>query len=209
MALKSRIDPIYRHLIDPVARGLARLGATPNTLTSLGLVLTLASAWMIVEGRLLLGGFILNLGGIMDLLDGPVARARGRSTEFGAFYDSTADRIADGISLGAIAWVVRDEPLVFTVTLVALVSAQVTSYVRAKAESMGADCSVGLLERGERYLILLAALYFSFAFRPLLWVLAVGGTFTVVQRVLHVMPQLKGMPTAMAAVARSDDGREQ
>jgi CDP-diacylglycerol--glycerol-3-phosphate 3-phosphatidyltransferase len=112
------------------------------------------------------------------------------ASRFGAFYDSVADRISDAAILLALAWAVRGDALLFGLVSVALATALLTSYVRAKAESMDADCSVGLLERGERSILTMIALVITPTFEVVLWMLAVGGLVTVIQRLVHVHRQL-------------------
>ncbi|HEX9888865.1 MAG TPA: CDP-alcohol phosphatidyltransferase family protein [Nitriliruptorales bacterium] len=198
MAIKANFSDLVEVVVGPIGRGLARIGFTPNLLTSMGIILTGLAAWLVVVERPMLAGVVLIFGGLSDTFDGAVARARGTSSPFGGFYDSVSDRVSDGIILAALAWSVRDEPLLFGLVCTALVTALTTSYVRAKAESVGADCSVGLLERAERAMLVIAALILSFLLEPILWVLAVGGSFTVGQRVLHVRRQLLDRPEVFA-----------
>ena len=173
-------------LVAPLGRGLAGLGLTANIITATGVVLTALAAAAVVTGRVTLGGILLFIGSVADALDGPVARARGTSSPAGGFYDSVADRVADGLVVGAIAWHVADDPLLFAVVVTALVAAQLTSYIRAKGESLGVECSVGLLERGERAFFLIAGLVVPVLLPFAMWILAVGGLITVVQRFVHV-----------------------
>jgi phosphatidylglycerophosphate synthase len=94
----------------PIGRGLARTGITPNAITTLGLLLTAAATAIVATGRPVVGGWVLVAGGLMDTFDGAVARATGRATPFGSFYDSVTDRVSDGVILGGMAWWLRDEP---------------------------------------------------------------------------------------------------
>lgn len=206
MAVRSRFPDYVEAVTSPIGRGLARTGVTPNALTTAGLVLTGVAAWFVANGRPVTGGLVLVAGGLMDTFDGAVARAAGRSTPFGGFLDSVSDRIADGVILGALAWWVADQPRVFALAVTALVAAEVTSYVRAKAESIDLACSVGILERGERAVLLMAALVFHrWLLEPVLWVLAVGGVVTVVQRVHHVWCQIdRDLPEEIIALTRHD-----
>lgn len=196
MALDARGRGFWtRVLADPVGRALARAGVSANAVTVAGLVLTALAAVAVVAGRLTAAGLILVAGGLSDLFDGAVARARGSASVAGSFFDSVADRMSDGIILSAIAWHVRDEPLTFAVAAVALVTAQLTSYVRAKAESLGQSCRVGVVERPERAIALMAGLVFHWwFFVVVLWLLAAGGTVTVVQRIVHVVRKLDSVP---------------
>lgn len=205
MALRARFPRAIAAIVGPLGRGLARLGVGPNALTTVGLLLTMASALVIGSGRPVLGAAVLFLGGSMDALDGSVARASGRSTPFGGFYDSVSDRIADGVVLAGVAWWVVDRPRLLLLTLVSLVLAEVTSYVRARAESIDLACDVGLIERAERGIILLVGLLVAPLLEPVLWILAIGGAVTVVQRIHHVWCQIeRDLPEELLALAHAD-----
>jgi CDP-diacylglycerol--glycerol-3-phosphate 3-phosphatidyltransferase len=190
MTLKSTFSRQIDVIVVPIGRGLARLGFTPNWMTTFGILLTGVAAGLVATGRLAAGGWVLLAGGLADAFDGPVARERGMASRFGAFYDSVADRISDAAILLALAWAVRGDALLFGLVSVALATALLTSYVRAKAESMDADCSVGLLERGERSILTMVGLVITPTFEVVLWMLAVGGLVTVIQRLVHVHRQL-------------------
>jgi len=179
-------------LTTPVGRVLGATGVRPNHLTVMGLVLTSVAAFLVANVRPVAGAWVLVAGGLMDSLDGAVARARQTSTPYGAFLDSVSDRLSDGIILVGLAWWLRPDASLFGLVLVALVTSQVTSYVRAKAEAIELECSVGLLERAERaILVILALLLHRWLLTPVLWILAVGGTVTVVQRIHHVWCQIE------------------
>jgi CDP-diacylglycerol---glycerol-3-phosphate 3-phosphatidyltransferase len=206
VALRARFPTAVEAVTVPLGRGLGRTGISPNVLTTLGLVLTAIAAFLVASDRWLLAGLALVAGGMMDVLDGAVARATERSTPFGAFYDSVSDRISDGVILAGIAWAVRDQPRLLALALVALVVAELTSYLRAKAESIDLECTVGILERAERAgLLMLALLFHPWVFEPVLWLLAVGGTVTVIQRIHHVWCQIdRDVPDELLALALHD-----
>jgi phosphatidylglycerophosphate synthase len=205
MSIRSHFPRTVAIVIGPFGRGLARLGVTPNTLTTAGLVLTVAAAIVVAQGDYVVGGVLLLLGGAMDTFDGAVARVTGRSTPFGGFYDSVSDRISDGVVLAGLAWSLAARPRELLLVLVALVGAQVTSYVRARAESIDLECSVGILERAERALLLILALLVAPLLEPILWILAVGGIVTVTQRIHHVWCQIdRDLPEELLALARAD-----
>jgi CDP-diacylglycerol--glycerol-3-phosphate 3-phosphatidyltransferase len=175
-------------LVVPIGRGLVRLGASPNGLTTFGLLATFVGAGVVVSGRHLVGAFVLAVATATDALDGTVARLGGRVTRWGSFYDSVSDRISDVVLFGAALWLVRDTGTMFVVGLVALGAALLTSYIRAKAESLDWQATVGLLERPVRVIILIAGIGVGLV--PLaLWVLAIGGTVTVAQRLRTVRQQ--------------------
>ena len=206
MGMRASFPRHIERLTTPIGRGIAATGITPNMLTTLGLVLTTVAAALVATGRPMVGGWVLVAGGLMDTFDGAVARAQRASTPFGAFFDSVSDRLSDGIILVGLAWWLRPSADLFGLVLVALVTSQVTSYVRAKAEAIDLDCSVGLLERAERAILLMAALVFhQWALTPILWVLAVGGTVTVVQRFHHVWCQIqRDVPPELLGLTQGD-----
>lgn len=206
MTVRSRYPDLVESVTSPLGRALGRTGLTPNMLTTLGLVFTAVAAVLAGLDLLRLAGVALLLGGAMDALDGSLARATGRSTPFGGFYDSVSDRISDALILIGIAWVVRAEPRLLALAMVALVSASLTSYVRAKAESIDVECDVGMLERGERAVLLIIGLLASpWLFEPVLWLLAVGGTITVLQRIHHVWCQIqRDVPEELLTLALHD-----
>jgi CDP-diacylglycerol---glycerol-3-phosphate 3-phosphatidyltransferase len=193
MAINAYARAIAERVVDPVGRGLARIGLTANGLTTAGVVTTFAGAVVLLTVSHRAGAVVFAIGALLDLFDGAVARARGTTSRFGAFYDSVADRVSDAVLLGASAWIVRDDPLLFGVAMTALAGAQATSYIRAKAESLGWNATVGVLERAERVIILILAL--AFGLLPLaLWILAAGSVFTIVQRLRVVLRQARAEP---------------
>lgn len=206
MTLRARYPAYIERFASPIGRLVARIGVSPNQLTSLGLLLTGAAAVLIANGQFVAGGWLLVAGGSMDLLDGSVARATGRSTPFGSFYDSVSDRIADAIIFSGLALAFATQPRLLALILVALVASFVTSYVRAKAEAIDLACTVGMIERGERAVILMAGLIFHrFVLEAALWVLAVGGVITVIQRVHHVWCQIdRDIPEELIALTMHD-----
>lgn len=205
MAIRARFPGFVAALVGPLGRLLARLGVGPNTLTTVGLLLTIASAFVIASGRPALGALVLFFGGSMDALDGTVARASGRSTPFGGFYDSVSDRISDGVVLAGVAWWLADRPRLLLLTLASLVLAEVTSYVRARAESIDLECEVGIVERAERGILLLFGLVFQPLLEPVLWALAIGGAITVTQRFHHVWCQIdRDLPEEIMVLAHAD-----
>jgi CDP-diacylglycerol--glycerol-3-phosphate 3-phosphatidyltransferase len=180
--------------------GLARTRVTPNALTAAGVTLCLAAAVLVsFENRdklvfYWLGAALFVVGSILDILDGALARAGGKSTVFGAFLDSTTDRVGEGAMLAAIALVFtragNDTAVVFTVAAVA--GSFLVPYVRAKAESLGLRGDVGLGSRAERVVVITAGLVLApWGFLPwAIYLLAATSWLTVLQRILHVRKQL-------------------
>jgi CDP-diacylglycerol--glycerol-3-phosphate 3-phosphatidyltransferase len=173
--------------LDPVARFLGRRGVHPNTVTLVGFLLQLGIGTLFAFGHIRLGGLLLVVVGPIDALDGAVARANGQERPFGAFLDSTLDRLSDAVLiLGLTGYHLRQgAPLEVGLLLVALVSALMVSYTRARAEALGLSCKVGLLTRMER-IFLIAVLSALGLVTPLAWALAILSLFTFLQRVIHV-----------------------
>jgi CDP-diacylglycerol--glycerol-3-phosphate 3-phosphatidyltransferase len=181
-------------VVDPVARGLLRLGVSPDAVTVAGTVGVLVGAiGFAARGEFLLAVLIVLAFGLVDLVDGAMARARGYGTRFGALLDSTMDRIADGAIFGSLAYwyASRDELPTLAAALLCLVTAQVISYVKARAQSVGIDCEVGIAERAERMVLvglgaLATGLGVGWALPVALWLLVPLNLVTIAQRVLHV-----------------------
>lgn len=186
--LNAHARTLTDRLVMPVARALARIGVTPNWLTTLGLLLTVAGMGIVLGGARIAGALVLTVGLLIDALDGSVARVRGSESAFGSFFDSVADRVGDAVVFGGLAWLVLPDPLPFALAMTAFATASLTSYIRAKAESVGWQATVGIMERAERAIIVVAGLVFDLV-PPALAVLAVGGAITVVQRLWTVWRQ--------------------
>ena len=189
-----------RALASRSVSGLTRTRVTPNALTVTGVSLCLIAALIVpFENRneLLfywLGAAVFVVGSVLDILDGALARAGGKSTAFGAFLDSTTDRVGEGAMLAAIALIFarngNDTAVVFTIFGVA--GSFLVPYVRAKAEALGLRGDVGLGSRAERVIVITAGLVLApWGLLPwAIYLLAVTSWFTVLQRVLHVRKQL-------------------
>jgi CDP-diacylglycerol--glycerol-3-phosphate 3-phosphatidyltransferase len=171
----------------PIAHVMGRLGIHPNTLTVVGLLLQVGVAVVFGLGHLKLGGWLLLIVAPIDALDGALARALNKQSRFGAFLDSTMDRIADAaLILGITAHYLRQETYIaVALLLISLVAVMMVSYVRARAEALGFPCKVGLLTRMERILLIavLSAIGLSLL---MVWALAILSVFTMVQRILYV-----------------------
>jgi CDP-diacylglycerol---glycerol-3-phosphate 3-phosphatidyltransferase len=173
---------------------------TPNAISLTGLLLNLAAAVLVWEKLFFLGGLAFIIGSIMDTLDGRYSRMSGKGTPFGAFLDSTLDRIEEGIVLAAVGGyfaLARDRVAVAAVVVAVLASLMV-SYTRARAEALGVECKVGIATRPVRVVILSIGLVFAKGaslgdfdlLRPAVFVLAGLSVLTVVQRVWHVRSEL-------------------
>jgi CDP-diacylglycerol--glycerol-3-phosphate 3-phosphatidyltransferase len=187
----------YLRVIEPVASLLVRLRVSPNVLTTLGTLCSIAGGIAFAFGRIHLGGWIIGLCAIFDVLDGVVARRTGRSTVFGAFYDSTLDRVADGAVLGGILYFFATDPAhknaAFVVlSLLGIIGTFLTSYTRARAEGLGIDAKVGVMQRPERVVLLSVPQAFfglalnGFVLMAVVCILTVTAWVTAVQRILFV-----------------------
>lgn len=185
-------------IIDPIVTFLARVGVSPDLLTILGMLLHFLFAWLIASGEFFWAGIAIFIFVPLDALDGALARKIGREQRnFGAFLDSTSDRIAEIILYaGYISYFYQhDNPWIVVATYVAITGSIMVSYTRSRAEALGISCKVGLLTRVERYVVIVATLVLS-VFLPVLveigiLILAAGTWFTVGQRVYHVWTQTK------------------
>ncbi|TPW12426.1 MAG: CDP-diacylglycerol--glycerol-3-phosphate 3-phosphatidyltransferase [bacterium] len=192
--MKNRVKNGVRRLADPLVHLLFRLGVTPDQVTFVGVILSIAAAVAVALDRFGAATILLLLGSICDMLDGGLARLRGIGSRFGAFLDSTMDRYAElGLFVGyAVYFASHGTPLDVGVVCVAAAGSILVSYTRARAEGLGIDCSVGLMERPERLILLIAAT----ALGPvvLIWALralAVLTQVTALQRILHVRDRLR------------------
>ena len=149
----------YLRLMEPIAAVLIKLGISANALTTIGTLSTVLGGVAFAFGYMRLGGFIIGLTAIADALDGVVARRTGQVTVFGAVYDSTLDRIADGALLGGIAYFYASNPThhslpMLAVSLVGIIGTYMISYARARAEALGINAKVGVMQRAERVILL-------------------------------------------------------
>lgn len=209
--IPQRIKDGFVALTGPVARALIRSGVHPNAITTIGTLIVIGSGIAFGLGTIRLGGALLLLSGVFDILDGQVARQGGKITTFGAFYDSTLDRVGEGAVFTGLIFYFLAGPLPGDLTLravgaglIALVSSLLVSYTRARAEALGVECKVGIAARAERILLLgVPAVLLGAgpaAMRPGVWLfwivtaLAIVSAITVVQRVVHVARVARGAP---------------
>jgi CDP-diacylglycerol---glycerol-3-phosphate 3-phosphatidyltransferase len=176
---------------------------TPNAISLTGFALNLAAAALIVGRMFFLAGLAFIIGSIMDTLDGRYSRMSGKGTVFGAFLDSTLDRLEEGIVLIAVGayFASRHNQVAAAATVAAVLGSLMVSYTRARAEALGVECKVGLATRPVRVVILSIGLLFAKGaslghfelLAPAVYVLAALTVFTTLQRIFHVRRQLKRM----------------
>ena len=209
---KVVLKRVAHQLLDPVVRGMLALGLQADHLTVLGFALSLGAGGSVAIGKFRIASTIALTAGICDILDGQLARLGGRVTRFGAFLDSTLDRIAEAALFVGIAWYYMAQlvdmtvnpgrvianvqhnlyPITFAVTalnaVLALVGSFMVSYTRARAEGLGLECKVGWFERPERLVVLIVAGFFGLGpvIPGMLIVLVVFSFATAIQRMAHV-----------------------
>jgi len=203
--LKALRWPVY-HLIDPVVRWLIRMRIHPNAISTAGFLVTLGGGFLYHLDHVRWAGLLVLFGGILDIFDGRVARESGLASKFGAFYDATLDRISEIVVFIALASLyntlrvdMEDVVMVYVVML-ALGGSLMVSYTKAKAEALGMDCSVGLMQRAERVVLLgLCSLIFGLAWDGLalslfIIIVAVLTNATALHRIFWVYKHGSGIP---------------
>jgi CDP-diacylglycerol--glycerol-3-phosphate 3-phosphatidyltransferase len=182
---------------DPVARALLALRLRPNHLTVLGLGVSVLAAICFARGRVRGGGVLLILAGLFDFFDGSLARLSGQVTPFGAFLDSVIDRYSDLVVLAGILvlFAGSGRPTEVVLALLALIGTVMVSYTKARAQAIGVACEIGLMERPERLIVLIAGGLFDLM-TPALWVLAVLANLTAIQRILYTRRVARQQPVA-------------
>jgi CDP-diacylglycerol---glycerol-3-phosphate 3-phosphatidyltransferase len=207
---REKIRAGFLRIVGPAGRLLVRLDIRPNTLTSWGIGFSLLAGLLIGGGAFFLGLWTVALAGLCDVLDGQVARLSGRASRFGAFYDSVLDRFSEGFILTGLAWHFAGGASLFAspeapspgtvaVILLAATGSFLVSYTRARAEGLGIDCRIGLLQRPERFALILIALALgavpgcgSLLMKAALVLLALLANGTAVQRILYLHRELAG-----------------
>jgi len=205
--LDSLREPVYR-IIRPLTDWLVSGKVHPNALTTMGFLVTMSSAYFFHAHHVRTAGFLILLGGVFDILDGRVARLSGLGSKFGAFYDSTLDRISEiAVFFGMLSLYndyrrdTGDVGMIYLIML-AMAGSMMISYTRARAESLGLDAEVGLMARAERVVLIGgSALFFGLnwdglVLKVVIFILAVMTNITAIQRILYVYRQGAGVPLA-------------
>jgi len=181
-----------QELLKPFAQSIGNLGVSPNAITVFGFILALVAGVLIATENLITAAAVYLLSGLCDTFDGIVARITGKKSRLGAFLDSFLDRYADFFPLAGVASLAfkHQDQLLFTLTLLAIAGSFATSYARARAEALGVECKVGIMERPERFVVLLAGVatgYLSVAMS----VLALLSNVTAFQRLICAVERLR------------------
>jgi CDP-diacylglycerol--glycerol-3-phosphate 3-phosphatidyltransferase len=198
LMLSASLKPAVTRVINPIARGALRVGLTPNSVTFIGALGLISSAlYFYPRQDFFIGTILISIFALSDLFDGTMARISERgASKWGGFLDSTIDRITDSaILIGLILALIQIQDRLLPVALAALVAGTLVPYIRAKAESLGIECSGGIAERTERLIIALTAIGFEglgipYALAIGVWLLFILATITVIQRILIVKAAL-------------------
>jgi len=179
-----------RRIVLPAARFFLSLGMTPNTMTVLGVVLSIVSGVLYAFSMIFWGGIFYMLGGFCDMLDGAMARIQGRGSSFGAFLDSTLDRFAEAAALMGVMVHFHhggETPMIY-VTYLGITTSMMVSYTKARAEGLGQECNAGWMERPERMVLVIAGslLLGDFGLKLAMVLMMTFAFVTVGQRMLHV-----------------------
>ena len=190
LMLSNTIGKICQAILDLIVRGISLLRINPNFLTFIGFIITLLAAVYLAQGMFLHAGVVIIFSSIFDILDGKVARVTNSETKFGAFFDSVLDRYSDmALFLGLIIHYSRFQQMTYVVLAgIVMMGAVMTSYTRARAESLIPSCKVGFLERPERLVLLIIGTLFN-KMAPVLWVMAVMSNLTVAHRIFQTSNQ--------------------
>lgn len=184
-------------LLDPLGQALLRAGVSPNVVTMVGTAGVLVGAFgFAARGSFLAAVVIILVCGLTDVMDGSMARSQRTVSRYGAFLDSTMDRVADGAIFSALVWWYAgiDARPTAAAALICLVAGLIVSYVKARAEGLGISCHVGLVERAERLIVvgvgaLATAFGLTWGLPVALWLVAAGSIITIGQRMVHVARQ--------------------
>ncbi len=188
------------HRLDPYLYAILKIflgqHGNPNIFTFMGFFATLVASFLILKGFWFLAGLAIILSGLLDLFDGVVARKLGKATTFGSFLDSVLDRYSDLLLLLAILthYLIKEDPGLVILTSFVSMGTVLIPYIRAKAEALGVPCTIGLMERAERIILLSIGALFQWM-EPILWILAILTHFTVLQRIYYVWKKLRASRT--------------
>ena len=207
--LSHTIGSVAIKILRVIVSILTFLKVKPNHLTTLGVVMCVATGFAFAKGSLYLAGWLLVVAGLFDMVDGMAARTAATETNFGAFYDSIMDRYSDLILyLGIMLYYGTNDRMAYVVLVgVCMMGSVLTSYTRARAECLIPKCKVGFLERPERIVLLLIGA-FSYHMDPVLWVIAVLSNWTVIHRMIYTRSVLDS-PLAESNAPKNDQILEQ
>jgi CDP-diacylglycerol--glycerol-3-phosphate 3-phosphatidyltransferase len=186
------IGKICRAILDIIVKTVSALKIHPNYLTLIGFLTTILAAFQLAKGKFLNAGLVIIVAGVFDMLDGRVARITNNVTRFGAFFDSVLDRYSDiAIYLGLMVYYSKGQRISYVILSgVAMMGSLMTSYTRARAESLIPLCKVGFMERPERLVLLIIGMLAN-RMAPVLWIIAFFSNMTVIHRIVFTWKEAK------------------
>lgn len=195
----SKARSVGTKIATPFAKLFIKLGFGPDLVTLLGTIgVIVVSVVYFSQGQFLVGSLLFAVFVGLDAVDGTVARLLGKKSKWGAFFDSVLDRIADGVVLGSIAFyfAIKQDEMLFVLSLIALLASEIVSYTKARAEGLGLNCDTGIAERPERIIIIIAGTFIAglginLALEISIWFLTIACLITVMQRMIFVFKQTK------------------
>ncbi len=190
LTFTEQMRAIFKGILEPIAAFFNRLGMMPNTMTILGLVGNSGGAVLLAQGKMTVGGILILIMGLMDALDGTMARLRGMDSNFGAFVDSVTDRYSELVIFAGLLYfyTTKGDTLSAILVFFAAAGSVLVSYIRSRAQSLGWEAKVGVLTRLERYLVLAPSLILNLPIVGL-WIIAVFANLTAIQRIIEVRSQ--------------------
>ena len=195
---RSQVDAAVK----PIGNSIKKAGISADMITATGIVMAVFAAVAIGSGHLHLGLLLLILTGIPDLLDGAVAKASGKASLRGAFFDSVSDRVTDGLLFGGIAYYLVESDgrgWVVMLPVAGYITASIVSYIRAKADALGFDAHTGIVERAERFILLaIGLLFYQYLLLPVLALIIVLNVITAAQRFIAVWGQATRQTPALS-----------
>ena len=195
----SKARSVGTKIATPFAKLFIKLGFGPDLVTLLGTIgVIVVSVVYFSQGQFLVGSLLFAVFVGLDAVDGTVARLLGKKSKWGAFFDSVLDRIADGVVLGSIAFyfAIKQDEMLFVLSLIALLASEIVSYTKARAEGLGLNCDTGIAERPERIIIIIAGTFIAglginLALEISIWFLTIACLITIMQRMIFVFKQTK------------------
>jgi CDP-diacylglycerol--glycerol-3-phosphate 3-phosphatidyltransferase len=208
MTYTQAIGTACNKVIVLIVRGLALAKISPNALTLIGLLINIGAAVLLARGQFFAAGWVITCAAIFDMVDGRVARETNQVTRFGGFFDSVLDRYSDlGLLMGLLVYYANiNRPFYVVLTAIVMTASVMISYTRARSENTIPKCKVGFMERPERIVLFMIGAFFN-RIPAVLWVIAVIGNITVIQRMIFTYQETKRLEDAQlrAVPARSLD----
>ena len=192
MAITQKIGAVCDPIVSAIVRVMHFFGIHPNALTFIGLIINIVGAYFLAKGSFFIAGWVITFAAIFDMIDGRVARETNQVTRFGGFFDSVMDRYSDlGLLVGLLVYYSSvNRPLYIILTAIVMTTCVMISYTRSRSENIIPKCKVGFMERPERIVLTIIGCLAD-RMAPVLWVIAVLGTVTVIHRILFTYQEAR------------------